>query len=195
MKKDKQWLLILVVGSLLLVALGIFYYTNYGKIGQRDANQSQTLSTSNLENRALELNSQQLPDFKITSPDGRELLISSFSDKPLLIVEWASWCPDCRNQLPIIQKMYEKYGNQVHFVLINLIEPEKETTETADRYITQGEYTFPYYYDMDQSAADALQVQTIPSMYFVDKQGQIKKVLVEHTSEDALEKELKELLQ
>ena len=195
MKKDKQWLLILVVGSLLLVALGIFYYTNYGKIGQRDANQSQTLSTSNLENRALELNSQQLPDFKITSPDGRELLISSFSGKPLLIVEWASWCPDCRNQLPIIQKMYEKYGDQVHFVLINLIEPEKETTETADRYITQGEYTFPYYYDMDQSAADALQVQTIPSMYFVDKQGQIKNVLVKHTSEDTLEKELKELLQ
>lgn len=195
MKKDKQWLLILVVGSLLLVALGIFYYTNYGKIGQRDANQSQTLSTSNLENRALELNSQQLPDFKITSPDGRELLISSFSGKPLLIVEWASWCPDCRNQLPIIQKMYEKYGDQVHFVLINLIEPEKETTETADRYITQGEYTFPYYYDMDQSAADALQVQTIPSMYFVDKQGQIKNVLVKHTPEDTLEKELKELLQ
>lgn len=195
MKKDKQWLLILVVGSLLLVALGIFYYTNYGKIGQRDANQSQTLSTSNLENRALELNSQQLPDFKITSPDGRELLISSFSGKPLLIVEWASWCPDCRNQLPIIQKMYEKYGDQVHFVLINLIEPEKETTETADRYITQGEYTFPYYYDMDQSAADALQVQTIPSMYFVDKQGQIKNVLVKHTPENTLEKELKELLQ
>ena len=48
---------------------------------------------------------------------------------------------------------------------------------------------------MDRSAVDALQVQTIPSMYFVDKQGQIKKVLVKHTSEDALEKELKELLQ
>ena len=91
--------------------------------------------------------------------------------------------------------MYEKYGDQVYFVLINLIEPEKETTETADRYITQGEYTFPYYYDMDQSAADALQVQTIPSMYFVDKQGQIKNVLVKYTPEDTLEKELKELLQ
>ena len=44
--------------------------------------------------------------------------------------------------------MYEKYGDQVYFVLINLIEPEKEATETADRYITQGEYTLPYYYDM-----------------------------------------------
>lgn len=195
MKKDKRWLLILVVGSFLLVVLGIFYYANHGKIGQGDTNQSQTSSTSNLENRALELNSQQLPDFKITSPDGRELLISSFSDKPLLIVEWASWCPDCRNQLPIIQKMYEKYGDQVYFVLINLIEPEKETTEAADRYITQGEYAFPYYYDMDQSAADALQVQTIPSMYFVDKRGQIKNVLIKHTPEDALEKELKELLE
>ncbi|WP_252897277.1 hypothetical protein [Streptococcus oralis] len=69
MKKDKRWLLILVVGSFLLVVFGIFYYTNHGKIGQGDANQSQISSTSNLENRALELNSQQLPDFKITSPE------------------------------------------------------------------------------------------------------------------------------
>ena len=195
MKKDKRWFTVLIVGILVLVGLGIFYYANQGKIGRGDANQSQASSTSKSGNSALELNDQQLPDFKLTSPDGRELSISSFSDKPLLIVEWASWCPDCRNQLPIIQKMYEKYGNQVHFVLINLIEPDKETTETADRYISQGEYTFPYYYDMDQSAADALQVQTIPSTYVVDKQGQIKKVLVKHTSEDALEKELKELLQ
>lgn len=195
MKKDKRWFAVVIVGILVLVGLGIFYYANQGKIGRGVANQSQTSSTSNLENRALELNAQQLPEFKLTSPDGRELSISSFSDKPLLIVEWASWCPDCRNQLPIIQKMYEKYGDQVYFVLINLIEPEKETTETADRYITQGEYTFPYYYDMDQSVADALQVQTIPSMYFVDKQGQIKNVLIKHAPEDALEKELKELLE
>lgn len=195
MKKDKRWFSIIIVGILVLVGLGVFYYANHGKIGQGDSNQSQTSSKGKPENRALELNAQQLPDFKLTSPDGRELSISSFSDKPLLIVEWASWCPECRNQLPAIQKMYEKYGEQVHFVLINLIEPDKETTETAYRYITQGEYTFPYYYDMDQSAADALQVQTIPSMFFVDKQGQIKKVLVNHTSEDALENELKELLQ
>ncbi len=47
---------------------------------------------------------------------------------------------------------------------------------------------------MDRSAVDALQVQTIPSMYFVDKQGQIKNVLIKHTPEDALEKALKELL-
>ncbi len=38
-------------------------------------------------------------------------------------------------------------------------EPGKETKETADQYIKEKGYTFPYYYDEDQSAADLLQVQ------------------------------------
>ena len=90
MKKDKRWFTVLIVGILVLVGLGIFYYANQGKIGRGDANQSQASSTSKSGNSALELNDQQLPDFKLTSPDGRELSISSFSDKPFLIVEWAS---------------------------------------------------------------------------------------------------------
>ena len=195
MQKDKWWLPFLAVGVIIGLSVGLIYYTRPAKDGEVGTS-SVSQSTSSAENNtALSLKGQQLPEFKMTSQDGKLVASSELYDKPMLIVEWASWCPNCRNQLPIIQKMYEKYGDQVHFVLINLIEPEKETTETADRYITQGEYTFPYYYDMDQSAADALQVQMIPSMYFVDKQGQIKNVLVKYTPEDTLEKELKELLQ
>jgi len=52
--------------------------------------------------------------------------------------------------------MYERYGDQIHFVLLNMNEPGKETKETADQYIKEKGYTFPYYYDEDQSATDLL---------------------------------------
>ena len=90
--------------------------------------------------------------------------------------------------------MYEKYGDQIHFVLLNMNEPGKETKETADQYIKEKGYTFPCYYDEDQSAADLLQVQTIPSMYLVTKQQQVKNVLVNHTTAEIFSKELQELL-
>ena len=66
---------------------------------------------------------------------------------------------------------------QIQFLpvfLLNMNEPGKETKESADRYIKEKGYTFPYYYDEDQSAADLLQVQTIPSMYFVTKKQEVK---------------------
>ena len=58
MKKDKRWFSIIIVGILVLVGLGVFYYANHGKIGQGDSNQSQTSSKGKPENRALELNAQ-----------------------------------------------------------------------------------------------------------------------------------------
>ena len=73
-------------------------------------------------------------------------------------------------------------------------EPGKETKESAVRYIKEKGYTFPYYYDEDQSAADLLQVQTIPSMYFVTKKQEVKNVLVNHSDAESFSKELQTLL-
>ena len=142
----------------------------------------------------MSLRGQQLPEFKMTTQDGNLIASSEFYDKPMLVVEWASWCPDCQKQLPIVQQMYEKYGEQIHFVLLNMSEPGRETKEKADQYIKSQKYTFPYYYDVGQSAADLLQVKTIPSMYLVTKQQQVKNVLVKHTAADDFARELQALL-
>ena len=194
MQKDKWWLPFLAVGVIIGLAVGLLYYprpTKDGDIGSSSVSQS---TSSDKNNTALSLKGQQLPEFKMTSQDGKLIAISELYDKPMLVVEWASWCPHCQKQLPIVQQMYEKYGDQIHFVLLNMNEPGKETKETADQYIKEKGYTFPYYYDEDQSAADLLQVQTIPSMYLVTKQQQVKNVLVNHTTAENFSKELQELL-
>ena len=194
MQKDKWWLPFLAVGVIIGLAVGLLYYTRPTKDGDIGSSSVSQSTSSDKNNTALSLKGQQLPEFKMTSQDGKLIAISELYDKPMLIVEWASWCPHCQKQLPIVQQMYEKYGDQIHFVLLNMNEPGKETKETADQYIKEKGYTFPYYYDEDQSAADLLQVQTIPSMYLVTKQQQVKNVLVNHTTAENFSKELQELL-
>lgn len=194
MKKDKWWLPFLAVGVIIALAVGLIYFTRPTKDGDIGTS-SVSQSTSSAENNtALSLKSQQLPEFKMTSQDGKLVASSELYDKPMLIVEWASWCPHCQKQLPIVQQMYEKYGEQINFVLLNMNEPGKETKESADRYIKEKGYTFPYYYDEDQSAADLLQVQTIPSMYFVTKKQEVKNVLVNYSDAESFSKELQTLL-
>jgi len=194
MQKDKWWLPFLAVGVIIGLAVGLLYYTRPTKDGVIGSSSVSQSTSSDKNNTALSLKGQQLPEFKMTSQDGKLIAISELYDKPMLVVEWASWCPHCQKQLPIVQQMYEKYGDQIHFVLLNMNEPGKETKETADQYIKEKGYTFPYYYDEDQSAADLLQVQTIPSMYLVTKQQQVKNVLVNHTTAENFSKELQELL-
>ena len=194
MQKDKWWLPFLAVGVIIGLAVGLLYYTRPTKDGDIGSSSVSQSTSSDKNNSALSLKGQQLPEFKMTSQDGKLIAISELYDKPILVVEWASWCPHCQKQLPIVQQMYEKYGDQIHFVLLNMNEPGKETKETADQYIKEKGYTFPYYYDEDQSAADLLQVQTIPSMYLVTKQQQVKNVLVNHTTAENFSKELQELL-
>lgn len=194
MQKDKWWLPFLAVGVIIGLAVGLLYYTRPTKDGDIGSSSVSQSTSSDKNNTALSLKGQQLPEFKMTSQDGKLIAISELYDKPILVVEWASWCPHCQKQLPIVQQMYEKYGDQIHFVLLNMNEPGKETKETADQYIKEKGYTFPYYYDEDQSAADLLQVQTIPSMYLVTKQQQVKNVLVNHTTAENFSKELQELL-
>jgi redoxin family protein len=194
MQKDKWWLPFLTVGVIISLTAGLIYYTRPVKDGNIGDSSVQQSTSSDENNTALSLRGQQLPEFKMTTQDGNLIASSEFYDKPMLVVEWASWCPDCQKQLPIVQQMYEKYGEQIHFVLLNMSEPGRETKEKADQYIKNQGYTFPYYYDVDQSAADLLQVKTIPSMYLVTKQQQVKNVLVKHTAADDFARELQALL-
>ena len=194
MQKDKWWLPFLTVGVIISLTAGLIYYTRPVKNGDVGESSVQQSTSSDENNTALSLRGQQLPEFKMTTQDGNLIASSEFYDKPMLVVEWASWCPDCQKQLPIVQQMYEKYGEQIHFVLLNMSEPGRETKEKADQYIKSQKYTFPYYYDVGQSAADLLQVKTIPSMYLVTKQQQVKNVLVKHTTADDFARELQALL-
>lgn len=73
--------------------------------------------------------------------------------------------------MPEFQNFYEKYGQDVHFVIVNLTDGAQETVETASAYIAEGGYTFPVYYDTDIEAAYAYGVSAVPVSYFIDAEG------------------------
>lgn len=194
MKRNRWWLPFLAVGVIVVSGIGLLYYNSPVRNKSSGPPDSTRTTTSSRENTALELVGQQLPEFKMTDQKDQELKSSDQYEKPMLVVEWASWCPHCQKQLPIVQQMYEKYGKKINFVMLNMMEKGKETKESADQYIKEKGFTFPYYYDHDQSAADALQVQTIPSIYFVDKDQKVTRVAVDYLDQEKFEEALKTLL-
>ena len=95
MKKDKWWLPFLAVGVIIALAVGLIYFTRPTKDGDIGASSILQSTSSDENNSTLSLKGQQLPEFKTASQDGKLIAISELYDKPILVVEWASWCPRC----------------------------------------------------------------------------------------------------
>ena len=73
-------------------------------------------------------------------------------------------------EMPDFQKKYLELGDEIHFLMVN-ITVGRETKETAQSFIAQQGYTFPVFFDTASDAANAYGAYSLPTTYFIDKDG------------------------
>ncbi|MBQ9768526.1 MAG: TlpA family protein disulfide reductase [Lachnospiraceae bacterium] len=118
-------------------------------------------------------NAYMAPDFTVYDRDGNKVHLSDFLGKPVILNFWASWCGPCKMEMPDFQEIYEEYGEDIHFVMVNLTDGAQETMKTATEFLDASGYTFPVYYDKDTDAAYTYQVYGIPVTYFINAEGHL----------------------
>ncbi len=112
------------------------------------------------------------PDFTMYDENEKEIALSDFSGKGIVLNFWASWCGPCINEMPSIQRAYEEYGDEVEFVVVNLTGWEYNMND-GKKFIEESGYTFPVYYDLMGTASQIYGFDSIPRTFFVDKDGNI----------------------
>lgn len=110
------------------------------------------------------------PDFTVYDQEGNPVKLSQLRGKPVVLNMWASWCGPCKSEMPGFQAMYEKYGEDVHFMMINLT--AQDNLEDAQSLISQKGYTFPVYFDKDNSTAASYSTGSIPMSFFINSKGE-----------------------
>ena len=108
------------------------------------------------------------PDFTVYDIDGNPHKLSDFRGKPVILNFWASWCGPCKMEMPDFDEKYGEYGDQVHFLMVNLTDGSQETVETASGFVAEQGYSFPVLFDTDRSGAIAYGVNAVPVTYFID---------------------------
>ncbi len=141
----------------------------------------------------------QAPDFTIKDLNGVPFHYAEEKAKnSFLMVFWSIFCEPCRAEMPVIQKLYEKYkGNGLDVVSIALDgEPLKNSIVG---FVTQEGYTFRTLIDeLDAKemfkVADPYGVAGTPTVYLLDRSGKVQMAKAGRVQEDELEKAIQTLL-
>lgn len=113
------------------------------------------------------------PDFTLATLDGTAITLSELKGQVALINIWATWCPPCRAEMPVIQATYERFRDQGFTVLaVDLQEDPRTVAAFMQRY----GLTFPALLDLDGKVSATYRSTALPSSYFVDRQGVIRAV-------------------
>ncbi len=113
------------------------------------------------------------PDFTVVDGEGNKYKLSDLRGKPVVINFWATWCGWCKVEMPAFQQMYEKYGDRVQFMMVDMTDGQSETVAAGQKFISEQGYTFPVYFDTMYEAAYAYYVTSLPATYFVDAEGNL----------------------
>ncbi len=148
-------------------------------------------STSSAQSQSLNLD-QPAPDFTLKDLTGKPVALSSFQGKPVFFNYWASWCPSCIEEMPIIQSVYADPANKG---LVLLTVNAGEDLATVKDFLQKNHYTFPVLLDSENDVGQKYNIYYIPVSVFIDKQGKLKsRVVGAFPDKAALEKQLTDIM-
>jgi len=131
------------------------------------------------------------PEIALPDPNGKEIRLSSFKGKVVLIDFWASWCKPCRIEMPNMVALYKKYKEKGFEILGVSLDKDKDKWVQA---IKEDGITWPQVSDLkfwNSEAVKLFNVKAIPYTVLVDKEGKIfAKGLRGAELEDAVKKAL-----
>jgi thiol-disulfide isomerase/thioredoxin len=138
--------------------------------------------------KKLKVGGEPLP-FEVTDTKGNKLSPEKLKGKVVLLDFWATWCGPCRQEMPNVIKVYDKYKDK-GFEIVG-ISLDRSRTD-FDKYIDKYNMTWPQFYDgkfWQNEVATIYGVKSIPATYLIDKKGKIRyKSLRGHQLETAVKK-------
>ena len=168
-------LIVFTAGGLILLS---HYYNEKEELQKRQKENAEETSLDDITAILPEycnLN-EKIPNISFTSESGKRITMKEFEGKKVILTFWASWCPDCRNELSHINEFIsttKKYGD-INYILVNKSDNAKETKETAKKYLADQGISMDTYYDEGLSAYKGLGIHAIPTTFFVDEHGVIR---------------------
>jgi cytochrome c biogenesis protein CcmG, thiol:disulfide interchange protein DsbE len=125
------------------------------------------------------------PDFELKTPTGETIRLSDLRGQAVLVNLWATWCPPCRAEMQSIETVYNEYKDRGFLVLaVNMT--YQDSALDIMPFVDQQGLTFPILLDETGEMASAYQLKSLPSSYFINRDGIINEVVIGGPMAEAL---------
>jgi peroxiredoxin len=113
------------------------------------------------------------PDFTLRTLGGPNMRLQEQRGRVVLVNFWATWCAPCRQEMPHLSKLYDKYGSS-GFVLLG-VNVDDDTRNAVDLATKLG-LKFPVSLDSDKKVSKLYDLSAMPSTVLIDREGRVRYV-------------------
>ena len=139
-----------------------------------------------------EIDASTARDFDLDLIGGGTVQLSDLRGKVVMVDFWASWCPPCRVEAPVLAKVYREFqGQPVEFLGVDIW----DNIGDAELFLQQEGQAYPNGFDASGVVAIDYGVRGIPEKYFIDREGILVKKLSGPLTETTLRNTINELVE
>ncbi len=154
--RQKIWLALILMGLGVLMAAGLAM-----------------ISPSRPNDRAVTSlrPGSQVSDFSLTDLQGQAVRLSDFHGRVVLINAWATWCPPCKEEMPVLNAYYLKHRDAGFSILaIDAADPR----DAVEAFIKNTPVDFPVLLDTHLQVMNTFGIHSYPTSVLVGRDGQVK---------------------
>ena len=133
------------------------------------------------------------PDFTLKSAEGRNLRLQEQRGQVVLVNFWASWCGPCKQEMPHLNRIYDKYrASGFTLLAVNIDDDARHGAATAAKWGLK----FPVLLDAEKSVTRLYDLGAMPATVLIDRDGRVRYLHRGYREgvEEAYERQVRELI-
>lgn len=162
----------LIVSLVALVLLIGGSYLLYQRLTKAEPESNITTTQPSQDTTAINNIEDEDFDIEFENEFGEKVWLSSYVGKPIVLNFWASWCPPCREEMPIFADQ-QRANPDVVFLYVNQTDGTRETKFKAQEFLVNENLPMKIQYDETNQSAIKYGLTSLPSTYFIDAKGDI----------------------
>ena len=177
--KNKKWIVDVSL-VVIIIVMAIFVYLELSRTFQFMRRNQDPASPEILENyngddqrlseptdqRGVEI-SDTSPDFQLTDLEGEVVALSDYRGTAVLVNFWATWCPPCLAEMPLIQHFSDQHGDNLVVLAVNVGEDEG----VVQRFVEEHQLSMVFLLDFEKTVTELFRVYAYPTTLFIDEEG------------------------
>ena len=118
---------------------------------------------------------EPMAGFHLASVEGDSVALSDFAGRVVLVNLWATWCPPCRTETPLLQEMHTELGDR-GFDVIGITVDTRAARPAVDGFLSDLDVEYTQLLDPDMGTMDRYGVIGLPATYLVGRDGTVRAV-------------------